>query len=230
MGTLGIIPARGGSKGLPLKNIKKLNNTPMIAYTIKAALDSEIIDRIVVSTDDPDIAEISQKYGAEVPFLRPDYLATDTATTIDVVSHCINYYENELGFQVDNIILLQPTSPLRTSKDIQEAFRIFIENEANSLQSVCRATSHPYLLRRVEDSILSPYLHFDNKNLRRQDLKEIYQLNGAIYIAKKEVLTKYISLVGEKNCAYIMSKESSIDIDDIYDFKMVEILMQEYNQ
>ncbi|MFQ6178955.1 cytidylyltransferase domain-containing protein [Bacillus paranthracis] len=229
MGTLGIIPARGGSKGLPLKNIKNLNNIPMIAYTIKAALDSKIIDRIVVSTDDPNIAEISKKYGAEVPFLRPDHLATDTATTIDVVSHCIDYYEGEIDFHVNNIILLQPTSPLRTSKDIQKAFKVFLENEADSLQSVCRADSHPYLLRKIEDGILSPYFNFDNKNLRRQDLKEVYQLNGAIYIAKKEVLKKYVSFIGEKNCAYIMSKESSIDIDDIYDFKMVEMLMQEYN-
>lgn len=144
--TLAIIPARGGSKGIPYKNIMNINGKPLIAYSIEAAKQSKYIDYILVSTDDDKIKEVSLQYGASVPFLRPEEISNDTAKSIDVVIHGINYLK-ESGEEFDYVVLLQPTSPLRTSQDIDEAIEILIKNEKESLVSVCEVEENPVLMR-----------------------------------------------------------------------------------
>lgn len=223
---LAIIPARGGSKGIPRKNLCLLNGLPLIQYTIDAARNSDCIDETVVSTDCQDIAAAAMKAGAAVPFMRPSALAEDHSRTIDVLKHAVDFYEEQLNVFFDHIILLQPTSPLRTSKDIEEAYRIFVETRADSLQSVSPTAQHPYLLRKFKNGQLNPYETLEDERLRRQDLEELYVLNGAIYIVRKEILMNASSLVGERNGGYIMPKSRSIDIDDEIDLEVAQVLLQ----
>ncbi|WP_110931104.1 acylneuraminate cytidylyltransferase family protein [Paenibacillus bouchesdurhonensis] len=224
--TLAIITARGGSKGIPLKNIKLLNGVPMISYTIEAALKCHCIDEVLVSTDHDEIACISQTAGALVPFIRPKELSTDHAKSIDVVAHAIEYYERINSCSIDHIILLQPTSPLRTAEDIDAAWRVYLEMSADSLQSVVEVNDHPYYLRKVKDGLLINYDSNDYKeNLRRQDLDKIFRVNGAIYIARRDLIMNKKTFVGEKNAAYIMSKEKSVDVDDNLDFSLAELIV-----
>lgn len=222
---LAVIPARGGSKGLPGKNIRPLNGKPLILYSIEAALESGIVTQVVVSTDDEAIADVARHAGAEVPFLRPAELATDEAKSIDVLRHAVQYYE-ENGQQYDYILLLQPTSPLRTATDIREAMKQFIYCGADSLQSVASARTHPYLLRQRSDAgQLSPYLEAES-HARRQDLTELYELNGAIYLMKRGLLMEQGKIVGASNQGFIMPAERSVDIDTLWDFRLAEWILQ----
>jgi len=229
-GCLAIIPARGGSKGLPGKNIAMLGGKPLIQHTIEAALKSHCIKDIVVSTDSMDIAEVSRRAGASVPFMRPAELATDEAKSIDVLIHAVQYYEEQQSREVDYIMLLQPTSPLRSTDDINQAFDLFVKQQADSLQSVTVSHSHPYLLRTLVDGQLAPYLQEEAPHLRRQDLHEVYVLNGAIYIMKRDLLIEHYRTVGDRNCGYVMSKENSIDIDDELDLKFAQMIWAEHNK
>lgn len=224
---ISIIPARGGSKGLKKKNIINLKDRPLIAYTIEAALQSKFIDKVIVSTDDEEIAEVAKKYGAEVPFIRPKELATDTASSIDVVKHAISFLEVEMGLEVDCIVLLQPTSPLRTSFDIDKAVEAFFANKGTSLQSVSPATVHPYWIKTIINGELRDFIKDTPKYTRRQDLPEAYQLNGAIYICKRDLIFKENSLVGSNNIPYIMPADRSVDIDNKTDLKLAEFLINE---
>lgn len=224
--SLAIIPARGGSKGLPGKNIRELGGKPLIAYSIEAALQAGNIDRVIVSTDDEKIAEVALKFGAEVPFLRPDYLSTDTAGTIDVVLHALEYFEAG-GISFDNVILLQPTSPLRSSKDIKKALALFDNNKCDSVISVCEAMVHPLLLRRIgQNGLLQDFIEQRDKHVRRQDMEKVYQLNGAIYITKVGSLERNHSFYGERNIPYVMSEESSMDIDEELDLQVAELILK----
>lgn len=223
---LAIIPARGGSKGLPGKNIRNLNGRPMINYTIEAAFASDYVQEVIVSTDDKDIARLSQEAGVKVPSLRPEYLATDETKIIEVIQHVLFEIENNNNCIVKNIMLLQPTSPLRNNSDIDEAYRLYIESGAESLQSVTEAPVHPYILRRIRDNQLIPYLNNNEDNLRRQDVEPLFQLNGAIYICKRDLIINKNSIIGDYNIPYIMPLERSVDIDNLYDFKLVEFILQ----
>lgn len=222
---LAIIPARGGSKGIPRKNIKLLNGRPLIHYTIEAALESKCVQDIIVSTDDEEIAAVSKATGINIPYLRPGHLATDVSKTIDVIQYEINLFEDKNNCVVQNVILLQPTSPLRNSFDIDQAYSIYKEKKADSLQSVTTASVHPYLLRKIEEGLLVPFMNGFEDNLRRQDVSTAYQLNGAIYIFRRELLNTNSTLIGTKNYPYIMPPNRSIDIDDIMDFKFAEALL-----
>lgn len=220
---IALIPARGGSKGLPGKNIKMLNGKPLIAYTIEAALKSRHITRVIVSTDDEKIAEIAISYGAEVPFLRPEVLASDQAKSIDVFNYTINRLEDEGKMQINEIIILQPTSPLRNSNHINEAITMFTSKNADSVISYCAEyhpiTWHKYLTKDGQFVNI-----FDDKLSNRQDERTSFFPNGAIYIYKKEILLsgKYYT---NNSYAYVMKKKCSIDIDDIDDFEYCEYLM-----
>lgn len=218
---LAIIPARSGSKGLKDKNIKELNGKPMIAYTIEAAKASNIFEDIVVSTDSLKYAEIANKYGATVPFLRPEYLSTDTATTNDVIEYTIKEFQ-KIGKDFDYFILLQPTSPLRTSEDILGAVKLLHIKDANSVVSVCEAEHSPLYMNTLDESLsMEGFLSKDIKT-RRQELPTYYRLNGAIYISKVDYFLKYKYFYGKNSYAYIMDKIRSIDIDDEFDFIMAE--------
>ncbi|MBU5355391.1 acylneuraminate cytidylyltransferase family protein [Paenibacillus barcinonensis] len=222
---LGVIPARGGSKGLPGKNIRLLDGKPLIEYSIEAALKSGCVTRVVVSTDDESIAHVARLAGAEVPFLRPAELATDEAKSIDVLRHAVQHYE-EKGHHHEHVLLLQPTSPLRTATDIREAMKQFLQSDADSLQSIAPARTHPYLLRqRTGIGQLTPYLEAEF-HLRRQDLEKVYELNGALYLMKRNLLMEQGKIVGASNQGYIMPAERSIDIDTLWDFQLAEWILR----
>jgi len=223
---LALIPARGGSKGLPRKNIKPLLGKPLIAWTIEQAKNSKYIDRIVVSTDDEEIAEISRKYGAEVPFLRPKELARDDSPTIDAIMHAINWFE-ERGEFFDILVLLQPTSPLRTTEDIDNAIKLFLnDKEALSLVSVKENEHSPFWSLKIEDKFLNPLFGEEYFKKRRQELPKSYMPNGAIFISYIDILKKYKTFYTPKTIAYVMSPERSVDIDNEFDFLLAEFILK----
>jgi len=218
---IAIIPARGGSKGILRKNIRLLCGKPLIAYTITAALRSKYIDRVVVSTDDEEIARIAKEYGAEV-LSRPVELASDSAPTEPVLEHVFKYLKETEHYEADVIALLQPTSPLRNSQHIDEALETFFTNKYDSLLSVCPSAA---FLWRVDDQRLHP-LNYDFKDRpRRQDREPEYRENGAVYIAKDHILMNEHNRLGGRIGLYVMSEESSWEIDSEFDFWLCEQLI-----
>lgn len=225
MKNIAIIPARSGSKGLKDKNIKLLDGKPLMAYTIEAAKASGQFDVIHVSTDSERYAEIAGNCGADVPFLRDQDLAGDTAGTWDVLRAVLRKYE-DLGKQFDMVTLLQPTSPLRDAEDIKGACELFEKKDADSVVSVCM-TEHSPLLCNTLDGNLSMKDFIDMEKVgRRQGLPDYYRLNGAIYIQKVPLMMEGATLYGDKSYAYVMKKEKSVDIDDAFDFLMAEAVVK----
>lgn len=224
MKTLGIITARSGSKGVKDKNIKVLNGKELIAYTIEAAISSKCFDTVMVSTDSDKYKEVSLKYGAEVPFLRSKRAATDEASTKDVVIEVLNNYKKR-GEMYDRFMILQPTSPLRTFKNIQEAIGLYDGLNADGIVSVCE-TEHSPLWCNVltKNKSLKGFLE-NNNNYRRQNLETYYRLNGAIYLYNTRYYLENDDVYGENVFAYIMKKEESVDIDTQLDFDFAEFLM-----
>jgi len=222
---IAIIPARGGSKRLPVKNIKKLLGKPLIAWTIEQAKKSKYIDRLIVSTDDKKIAEISKKYGAEI-VKRPKKLATDKAKTIDAVSHLLEILEKE-KYIPEIVVLLQPTSPLRTEKDIDETIKLFLRKKVESVVSVCEVEHPPYWYFKINSrGFLEPFIKSQYLYKRHQDVPKVYRVNGAVYIANPKTLYKYKSFYCKKTLPYLMSSERSIDIDNEIDFKLAELILK----
>ena len=219
---IAVITARGGSKGLKGKNIKPLSNKPLIAWTIEAALQAESIDRTIVDTDCKKIADIAVNYGAEVPFLRPAKLATDSASTSEVMLHLID----KMGFESEIIVLLQPTSPLRTHLHIDEAYEIFQRGDSETLISITPLDKSPLWSFWIDDHRLRSVFE-DQSSLRRQDLRQAYAPNGAIYIFNVDSFKINKKFILHDSMFYLMKKNESIDIDDLFDFKMAEILMEE---
>jgi N-acylneuraminate cytidylyltransferase len=212
---LALITARGGSKGLPRKNVLLAGGKPLIAWTVKAALESQFVDRVVLSSDDDEIMVAAEAAGCEVPFRRPTHLATDKASSMDVVKHALQELPD-----YDYIVLLQPTSPLRTNDDIDAAFQLMLTRNAPACVSVSEVDQSPYWMYRLTDdnklvNIMEPLGNLS----RRQDLPTIYALNGAIYIAKVDWLIKTEKFVDTETIAYQMPKERSLDIDDMNDFE-----------
>lgn len=221
---LGLIPARSGSKGLSGKNIKNFCNKPLIYWTIKPALASRCLDSVIVSTDSPKIAQISRKGGAWVPFLRPKYLAKDNSSTIDVILHALGFLK-KMGKQYDLVMLLQPTSPLRSSEDIDNSIELLYRKKAKAVVSVCEAEHSPYWSNVLPaDCNMGKFLRPEAENKNRQELPNFYRLNGAIYLADWNYLKFKKSFFGSKTYAYIMPHERSIDIDTQIDFKIAEFL------
>ena len=221
---IAIIPARGGSKGLPGKNIKKLNGKPLIAYSIEAALKANSIDRVIVSTDCEDIAKVALEYGAEVPFLRPINLAGDSSLAIDNYIYTVERYCHESGFEVNEFCVLQPTSPLRTADDIDGAIKLYLNRNADSVISYCEEHHPVSWHKHLEIDGRLTNVFGDNVLKNRQDLEPTYYPNGAIYVFKTELIKsgKYYS---DNTFAYIMPRARSVDIDVLDDFKLAEFLM-----
>lgn len=213
---LAIIPARGGSKRLPRKNVLDLSGKPLIAWSIEAGLKSKYIDKVIVTSDDDEILSISKKYKAET-ILRPEELANDTATTFDAIKHTIDNLE-----QYDYIVLLQPTSPLRNQNHINEAIELFEEKKADAVVSVCEMDHSPLWSNVLpEDGNMNNFLGNEIKNRRSQDLEKYYRINGAVYICKTEILLREGSFFLKNNIfAYKMDRKSSIDIDEEIDFQI----------
>lgn len=222
MEIVAIIPARGGSKGIPRKNIKQLFGKPLIVWTIEHAKKSRYIGRITVSTEDKEISEISKKYGAEV-IERPEELAKDETPTIDVIFHVLRVQAE--NFEPGLVVLLQPTSPLRNAQDIDNAIELFLKNDCESVVSVCEVEHSPYWGFEIENRYLKPIFGGKYLNMRRQDLPKVYTPNGAIYVSTPEILRKYKSFYCSKTIPYIMPPERSVDIDNEIDFMLAELLM-----
>lgn len=220
---LAVIPARGGSKGVPRKNIKELAGKPLIAWTIEEAKKSKYITRLILSSDDKEIIQVAEQYGCEVPFVRPCELAKDTASGMEPVFHAIAQCP---GY--DYVILLQPTSPLRTVEDIDTAIEKLLEDNKGFCVSVVETSESPYWMYKInKEKTIVPLITDETKTTRRQDLPSIYSLNGAIYIAEINELLMKKSFITNDTIAYIMSKEHSYDIDNMIDFVICETLIKE---
>lgn len=220
-----IITARSGSKGLKNKNIRKLKGLPLLAHTIIAAKKSKVFNRVILSTDSKLYANIGLKFGAEVPFIRPRKLATSTAHHPDVVNHAVKFLEKKEKIKFDYIMMLQPTSPYRNAKHIDEAIKKFLKEKNDSLISIKKQDYPPWWMFILDKSKLGQFLKFKNKNvfnLERQEFPKLFRPNGAIYISKRKVLYKG-NLINPKSCGYyLMNDRSSIDIDNIIDLKVAE--------
>ena len=221
---LALIPARGGSKGIPRKNIKALHGSPLIAYTIAAAKRSLYIDDVVVTTDSIEIAKIARDYGASVPFMRPSEFAEDCSKTIDAVVHAVETLAG-MGKSYDAVVLLQPTSPLRTSADIDCTIETFYSHGSLGVASVSEAIENPVLIRRIDSAgVLHPLLPIGS-TVRRQDMPKYYHVNGAIYINRAASLTRETSL-NDNPIAYVMPAQRSVDIDSVDDFMQAEGILE----
>ena len=219
---LAIIPARGGSKRLPRKNVLDLNGKPLIAWSIEAGLNSKYIDKVVVTSDDDDILNLSKSLGVEI-LKRPDYLASDTATTFDTIKHVIEEVAN-----YDYIILLQPTSPLRDALHIDEAIELLENKKASAVIGVCKMDHSPLWSNTIDKSLsMVDFLKDEVLNKRSQDLEMYYKINGAIYICSTDLLLNNKSFFLRDNIyAYKMLRMDSIDIDERLDFMVAESIIQ----
>ncbi len=222
---LGLVVARGGSKGLPGKNVRDLCGKPLLVWTIDAARAAHCLDALVVSTDDKAIAALANQYGAEVPFIRPTELARDITPSIDVVEHAVDFLA-AAGRTFEIVVLLEPTSPLREPSDIDGAVVRLVESGAGSIVSVCRAeATHPAFMYRLDtEAHLKPFLARQPDGLRRQELEPVYFLEGTIYASRVKVLKERRSFYHDDTIAYEVPKWKSIEIDDLEDFLMVEAI------
>lgn len=228
MNILGIIPARGGSKGVPGKNIKDLNGIPLIAYAINEGKKSKYINKLIVSTDDNEIARVSKKYNVEIPFMRPKELAQDNSNAIDAYIYTLNKMEKDFGYRADILVVLQPTSPLRTSEHIDEAIEMLLKSKGDSVISVCEVEHSPYWYKVVDnEGKITSFVEFKESNANRQELPKVYRPNGAIYVFKRELITELKTYYTDKSYGYVMKQEDSVDIDTILDFKFAEMLINE---
>ncbi len=221
---LALIPARGGSKGLPRKNALDFCGRPLIAWTIDAALKSRYVDAVAVSTDNDEISAVSRSAGASVPFKRPAKLATDRASSMDVVLHAMRYFE-EQGNDFDILALLQPTSPLRKTRHLDAALEFFNRKKARAVLSVTEAEHPPAWMNQLPpDLCMKNFVQHADRKKNRQVLGKYYRLNGAIYIADWNFLKKSEDWFSPKTFAYVMDRVSSTDIDTLEDFQFAEYL------
>jgi CMP-N-acetylneuraminic acid synthetase len=223
-----IITARGGSKRLPKKNILELAGKPLIAWTIEAAKNCSKIEDVIVTTDSEEIVKVAIEFGARVPFKRPEELSNDTATSFDVVKHCLDYLNEIEDKQVEYLVLLQPTSPLRSTEDIEKAIELLELKNASAVVSVCSTEHSPLWSNTLDETLsLDSFLRDEVKNTRSQDLPAYYRLNGAIYVCKVEdFLKEKTFFLSKNNFAYVMSTESSVDIDTQLDFLVADFLLK----
>jgi CMP-N-acetylneuraminic acid synthetase len=225
---LAIIPARAGSKRLEKKNIKLLCGKPLIAYTIESALASHYLNRIVISTEDEEIARISRSFGAEV-IMRPLALAQDDSTTEDVIVNVLDQLKNKENYIPEILVLLQPTSPLRTTEDINNAIKIFIGTHGDSLVSITKFDHPPHWAFQIENGMLKSA--FSKKSLKRsQDLPSLYRPNGALFITRTDSFIKNRSFYTKQTIPFILPRKRSIDIDDEFDFLVTEFLLNKLGE
>lgn len=227
---LAVIPARGGSKGVPRKNIRPLGGKPLVAHAIDAALGvKDLLYRVIVSTDDEEIAEVARAAGAEVPFLRPADLANDKAPMVPVEQHAVAFVEAQDNVTIDWVLLLQPTTPFRSAEDIRTAVEMALEGGCDSVISVVELKAgHPIQTKKIVNDRLVPYCIEEPEGIRRQDCKpEAYLRNGAIYLTRREALIDHDSIWGKEIRPYVMPEERSVNIDGPMDFKLAQFLIDE---
>jgi CMP-N-acetylneuraminic acid synthetase len=225
---LGIITARGGSKGVPGKNIKPLAGKPLLAWTIEAALQSRLLDRVIVSTDDEEIALVSRRWGAPVPFMRPSELAQDASPHILAILHALDWLEQEEGYLPTAVCLLQPSSPLRKSEDIDAVMELAQEKKAEAVVTVTEAVEHPVLSRRMDaDGHLHQFVPCNVDYPRRQDLPPAYTINGAVYFNRAESLKTKQTFYPEDIYGYVMPAERSLQIDTLWEFHLADLILRD---
>ena len=221
------IPARGGSKGVPKKNIRELSGKPLIFYTINAAQKSRYISRIIISTDSFEIAEVAKSFGCEIPFMRPPELATDTSKALDAYLYTVEKLNTEFNEQIRDFSVLLPTSPLRNAEDIDKAIEIFYSKRAKTVISVVEAEHPPTWYKKINDKgILEDYFRGEDNSLNRQEAEKTYLPNGAIYIFNYNSLKLNCNYYNDETYPYIMSRKSSVDIDTEVDFKLAELIIR----
>lgn len=230
MRVLGIIPARGGSKGIPMKNIRPLGGKPLLSYMIQASLKSKI-NRTIVSTEDEKIATIAKEYGAEVPFIRPRKLASDTASSLSVLLHTLRYMEEKERYRPDAIAFLQPTAPFCTWKHINAALEMLLRSDVDSVVGVCGSGFHPYFMYEMDrEKNIREIIKMKDKPLRRQDVPPMFRLTDAPIISRR----RYFDKVTERSPCFnpdsmkglVMDRVSSIDINDELDFLFAEFVIK----
>jgi CMP-N-acetylneuraminic acid synthetase len=226
--TLAVIPARGGSRAVPRKNLAPVAGRPLIAYTIDAALGCPDLARTIVSTDDPEIADEARAMGCEIPYLRPSELATETTPTVDVVIHALDQLKTAERYVPEIVVILQPTSPLRAEHDISCALKILGEDAVDAVVAVTLASTHPEWTFTVgQDGFLTRYLPTISPTTRRQDLPPAYAPNGAVFVIRRGALLEERTLYPRRTVAYVMPPERSLDIDDSWDLHVADLVLRE---
>ncbi|MAQ71035.1 MAG: hypothetical protein CL565_02460 [Alphaproteobacteria bacterium] len=221
---LGLINARGGSKGVPGKNKKLLLGKPLINYSIDAGLSASCLSNLIVSTDDEEIAQIAKSAGADVPFLRPEILATDTAKQIDAIIHAVQFMENCENIKYDYICLLQPTCPLRSAEDIKGSIDLIIKENCDSVITVTNVGGrHPRTLYTTDkDQKLTPFMENNLSGVQRQDFEDFFWRTGSVYVMARDVVIEHKSLYGETTCGYYVTEERCFNIDSPFDWDLCQ--------
>lgn len=230
MSVLAIVPARGGSKGLPRKNILTLAGQPVIAYAIQAGLRARLVERVIVSTDDPEIAEIAASFGAEVPFRRPAELAADDTPDLPVFQHAVKWLEQHEGYRPEIIVNLRPTSPLRRAEDVDGAIQLLLDTGADSVKTVCLARQHPHKMWRLRGPSLTPFLRTRFRlergpDVPRAELEPVYWQNGLVDVMRRELLMERDLTIGGRVAGYVTDPEDSIDLDGPLDLLLAEAIL-----
>ena len=223
---LGIIPARGGSKGIPGKNLRLLAGKPLLEYTVDAAISSGVVDRLVLSTDSPEIARLGEKLGAEVPCLRPAELAEDDTPMLPVLVHMVSFLETH-GFSPDIIVLLQPTAPMRRPEHISRAVKLLLSVGSDSVVSVVELPRHssPDYVMKIDNGRLANFLPEGARITRRQDVRPAYIRDGTVYVVMRDVLMKTCSLYGQNCCPLVLPQSESITLDTLDDWNKAEHIL-----
>ena len=230
MKILTIIPARGGSKGIKLKNLSKINGKPLVALSIEHSLASKLINRTIVSTDNQEIAKVSEEYGAEIPIFRSKELAGDHILDLPVFEHMLTYLKEEENYEPEIVVHLRPTSPYRKAEWVDSAIKLLIENtSADSIRSVSEPSQHPYRVFEIKNKYLFPLMHERHPEpylLRRQDLPKMYYYNCVIDVTKPSTIFNKKSMTGDKMLPYIMEPEDSFDIDKPMDLEFAKFFLK----
>lgn len=223
MYVLGVIPARGGSKSIPRKNITTLAGEPLISYSIEAAKKSKLISDFIVSTDDKEIKEVAEQYGAKAPFMRPASLSHDRALAVPTIKHAVLEYERLYDLTVDIVVMLQPTAPLRTAIDIDAGIKLLIDRQVDSITSIVNVDNfHPYKMKKIVQGYLEDYVDSGLENPPRQSLPDVYIVNGALYIFRRDILIHDDTFKGKMCLPYEMPPERSVNIDVMSDLMVAE--------
>jgi CMP-N-acetylneuraminic acid synthetase len=222
----GVIPARGGSKGLPGKNLRRLGALSLIGHAVTSAREASRLDRFIVSTDSAEIAEEARRNGAEVPYLRPPELASDQAGMLGVLQHAVRWLEST-GVRPDLVVTLQPTSPFRVGADIDRTIAKVLETGADSAQTLSEASYHPFFMKTLDGDRTVALFPDGHKYVRRQDAPPVYQPSGAVYVTRYQVLMEQGRILGEDNRGVVQSFEASVNIDTEWDFMLAELILRE---
>jgi N-acylneuraminate cytidylyltransferase len=230
---IALVPARGGSKSIPGKNIKPLGGMPLLAYSIAAGLQAQLVQRVLVSTDSAEIADVARAWGAEVPFLRPTDLAEDSTTDFPVFEHALHWLAENEGYRPDIVVQLRPTSPFRPPGLVDSAIRTMLENpEADSVRGVTPSGQNPYKMWRIEQGMLHPLLQTEwpePYNMPRQALPETYWQTGQIEAIRRETILQKKSLTGDVILPCVISPEYAIDLDNLYQWEFAEQVLEKWN-